>query len=266
MAGLQLGVQADVSTGFAFSQTTYYPTEADRARNNIQEDRTSSFVLGGRLYATVTPLNFLRIYAGGGMDVILEQEGPLPMPLLEIGLHFKPFVPAAEKERQRLLALARAEEERQRLLAEELALAEEERQRLLALERAEERARAIELARATELARQNIQFQADSAELSDSEKLKLQEIAAILREIPGVKIQVEGHTALAGTEGRRVVFSLERAQAVASYLVSLGAVDDSNVTVIGHGAERPIADNDTEEGMSLNRRVEIFILENRGEL
>jgi outer membrane protein OmpA-like peptidoglycan-associated protein len=96
-----LGLQADVSGGFAFSQTTYYPTEADRAGNKIQEDRTNSFMLGGRLYATVTPVEFLRVYAGGGIDVILEKEGPLPMPLLEIGLHFKPFVLARKRPEQR---------------------------------------------------------------------------------------------------------------------------------------------------------------------
>jgi flagellar motor protein MotB len=58
------------------------------------------------------------------------------------------------------------------------------------------------------------------------------------------------------------VFSHERAQAVASHLIELEAVHADNVTVIGHGAERPIADNATAEGMAENRRVEIIILDN----
>jgi outer membrane protein OmpA-like peptidoglycan-associated protein len=315
---LPIGLQADVSTGFAFSNTTYYKTEMDRAMNNIQVDPVnSSFMLGGRLYATVTPLNFLRIFAGGGVDLILENEGPLVMPVIEIGVHFKPFAPAAEKERQRVLALARAEEERQRLLAEEqaraeeerqwllaeeqkrllaeerqrllaeerqrllaLAQAEEERQRLFALAQAEEEhqrllalalaeeerqrlalERAEELARAIELAQHSIWFLPESAILLESEKLRLGELATILRNIPGIKIQVEGHTALAGTVESCYELSRQRAQAVASYLILLEALNDSDVTVIGHGAERPLAYNNLVSGMAANRRVEIIILE-----
>jgi outer membrane protein OmpA-like peptidoglycan-associated protein len=260
------GVQADVSAGLAFSKIMRYPTAIDHAMDKIREDSENNFIVGGRLYATVTPLDFLRIYAGGGVDVILEKEGPLVLPLVEIGVHFKPFALTGEMARQQAKALA-AENERQRLLAEELARLEElARAEELARQQAEagiaaEKERQRLLLLTIKLARQNIQFQADSAELHDSEKLKLQEIADILRDIPGVKILVEGHTAMARTEHRRHVFSRERAQAVASHLVSLGAVNEADVTVIGHGAERPIADHATEEGKSANRRVEITILE-----
>jgi outer membrane protein OmpA-like peptidoglycan-associated protein len=234
------GLQADINAGLAFSNTTHYPNEFDLDMNKIQKDRANSLILGGRLYATVTPLDFLRIYAGGGVDLILEKEGPLLLPLVEIGVHFKPFV------------LARKKQKKQEELPKEIEPVIEEPATEVTEEEVVERV-AITLP--------YIQFQADSDELHDSEKLKLQEIAGILRDIPGVKIQVEGHTARAGTEGRRVVFSRERAQAVASYLVSLGVVDEADVTVIGHGAEKPIADNATEEGRSANRRVEIIILE-----
>jgi outer membrane protein OmpA-like peptidoglycan-associated protein len=108
----------------------------------------------------------------------------------------------------------------------------------------------------------DIQFQANSAELSESEKPKLQEIAGILKGIPGARIHVAGHTALAGTAEGRFATSRQRAQAVATYLVSLHAVNINNVTVTGYGADRPIADNATAAGMAANRRVEITILEN----
>jgi outer membrane protein OmpA-like peptidoglycan-associated protein len=108
----------------------------------------------------------------------------------------------------------------------------------------------------------NFQFVADSAELQESEKEKLQEIAQILIQVPGRKIRIVGHTALAGTEEGRITLSLERAQAVASYFVSLGARQDSEITTMGYGAEQPIADNATAAGMERNRRVEIIILEN----
>jgi outer membrane protein OmpA-like peptidoglycan-associated protein len=108
----------------------------------------------------------------------------------------------------------------------------------------------------------NIQFPADSSELPESEKVKLREIAAILKKIPGRRIRIAGHTAQAGTAESRVDLSRRRAQAVASYLVSLRAINASTVRVIGYGGSRPIADNATSEGMAANRRVEILIMEN----
>ena len=108
----------------------------------------------------------------------------------------------------------------------------------------------------------NIMFRAESAELPDSEKAKLREIARILRTLNNVKLQIAGHTALAGSEEGRLQISRNRAQSVADYLVSIGACRAANVTVVGYGATRPIADNRTEHGMAVNRRVEIIILEN----
>ena len=109
----------------------------------------------------------------------------------------------------------------------------------------------------------NIQFTANSTELPAAEKRKLQEIASILKTIPARKILVAGHTALAGTPQDRLKTSQERAAAVASYLISLGARNVDEIFVQGYGAERPIADNSTPQGMARNRRVEIIILENQ---
>jgi outer membrane protein OmpA-like peptidoglycan-associated protein len=108
----------------------------------------------------------------------------------------------------------------------------------------------------------DVHFLPDSAVLVESEKAKLREIANIIKALPGRRVQVAGHTAMAGTAERRLAFSKERAQAVASYLVSLGARRRSAIKVIGYGAERPIADNSTPRGMAANRRVEIIIMEN----
>jgi len=107
----------------------------------------------------------------------------------------------------------------------------------------------------------NIQFLANSSELPEKEKQTVAEIAKILSSIPGRKILVAGHTALAGTQRERLRTSRERAQAVADYLVLLGARRADEIIVEGYGAEKPIADNKTNEGMALNRRVEITIME-----
>jgi len=107
----------------------------------------------------------------------------------------------------------------------------------------------------------DIQFREDSAELLESERRKIREIANILKALPGRKIQIAGHTALAGSAAGRVRISRERAQAVAAYLVTLGARRADEISVVGYGADRPVADNATPEGRAQNRRVEITILE-----
>ena len=109
----------------------------------------------------------------------------------------------------------------------------------------------------------NIQFLANSSELPPDERRKLQEIARILQTVSYRRILVTGHTALAGTAEERLRISNERAGAVAAYLVSLGVRRADEVFAHGFGSERPIADNSTPEGMALNRRVEITILEGR---
>jgi outer membrane protein OmpA-like peptidoglycan-associated protein len=109
---------------------------------------------------------------------------------------------------------------------------------------------------------ENIRFEADSAVLRAGEKQKLDKLAEILRRYPDRDILVGGHTALAGTASMRAELSLERAAAVADYLLSKNVRTPDRVVVKGYGAEKPLGDNSTEEGRRRNRRVEITILEN----
>ncbi|MDR2312907.1 MAG: OmpA family protein [Spirochaetaceae bacterium] len=109
---------------------------------------------------------------------------------------------------------------------------------------------------------ENIQFQPDSAVLLASEKEKLDKIGEILTQFADRDILVGGHTALAGTAAGRMKLSQDRAAAVAAYLISKGIRESPRVLIRGYGAERPVADNSTAEGMRKNRRVEITLLEN----
>jgi len=107
----------------------------------------------------------------------------------------------------------------------------------------------------------NIQFMVHSAEIPESEIPKLREIAAILRNIPLRELLVSCHTALAGTEASRLFASLERAEAVKKYLVLEDVRKEHEIAVRGEGSRRPVADNNTPEGMAVNRRVEFTLLE-----
>jgi outer membrane protein OmpA-like peptidoglycan-associated protein len=55
--------------------------------------------------------------------------------------------------------------------------------------------------------------------------------------------------------------SIERAQAVKDYFISQGLMNESDIYIRGFGAQRPVGDNSTAEGMARNRRVEITIVE-----
>ena len=109
---------------------------------------------------------------------------------------------------------------------------------------------------------ENIQFAPDSAILLTGERSKLDIIADILMKYPERDILVGGHTAMAGSVSGRFQLSLERAQAVADYLLGKKVRSHDRVVIRGYGADQPVADNSTEEGMRRNRRVEITILEN----
>jgi len=109
---------------------------------------------------------------------------------------------------------------------------------------------------------EDIGFYPDSAVMLPGESDKLDIIAAILARYPDRDIIVSGHTALAGTSAGRMQLSIERATAVANYLLSKNVRTADRIVIRGFGAEMPIADNSTEEGMRRNRRVEITILEN----
>jgi outer membrane protein OmpA-like peptidoglycan-associated protein len=109
---------------------------------------------------------------------------------------------------------------------------------------------------------ENIQFLPNSAILQESEKAKLDKIGEILKRFPERDILVTGHTALAGTAAARLQTSQERAASVANYLILKNVRSSSQVVTRGYGAERPLAPNNTAEGMAKNRRVEITLLEN----
>ena len=85
-------------------------------------------------------------------------------------------------------------------------------------------------------------------------------VAKILEENPEIKIRIEGHTDSRGKAKYNRDLSNRRAKAVLKYLVDKG-IDKERMTAEGFGPDKPIADNDTEEGRAKNRRVEFHITE-----
>ena len=106
----------------------------------------------------------------------------------------------------------------------------------------------------------NIRFAADSDVFLPEEKSRLDKIAQALTQIPDRMILVEGHTASTGRLAGEMELSVQRAKRMIGELVSRGIRVDRFIYK-GWGGEKPVADNATEEGRGLNRRVEITILD-----
>jgi outer membrane protein OmpA-like peptidoglycan-associated protein len=165
---------------------------------------------------------------------------------------------AAEKEAR--IAAEKARKEAAQREAERAKLAEQINEEL-AVMKLDNTTRAEVSDEGVRISFSNIHFVADSAEWLPEEAAKLAEIAEILKKIKERRILVAGHTANAASARDLKELSLERAEAVKNYLVENKVRAAREVFTAGYGAERPVADNETDEGMAKNRRVEITILE-----
>jgi OOP family OmpA-OmpF porin len=102
-----------------------------------------------------------------------------------------------------------------------------------------------------------VNFEHNSAQLTESAKTILDGVAANLISTADKKdIEVQGHTSSEGTNAYNMKLSQKRSQAVAKYLQSQGVTN--KLYAKGYGEDFPVADNSTEEGKSMNRRVELI--------
>ncbi len=108
----------------------------------------------------------------------------------------------------------------------------------------------------------NITFKTDSADINSSFYPVLNSVARVLNKYSNSTVLVSGHTDSTGTAEYNLNLSRERAASVAAYLQGQG-VKASRFEVLGLGSSNPIASNDTPDGRSLNRRVEIKIIPNK---
>ncbi|MBS1532815.1 MAG: OmpA family protein [Bacteroidetes bacterium] len=101
----------------------------------------------------------------------------------------------------------------------------------------------------------NIQFEFDSSVLRTSSYPTLDLTSADMRSNASMKYELDGFASSEGTAAHNLKLSRDRANSVKTYLVNSG-VDSKRLKVKAYGETHPIADNSTEEGRILNRRVE----------
>jgi outer membrane protein OmpA-like peptidoglycan-associated protein len=104
-------------------------------------------------------------------------------------------------------------------------------------------------------------FRTGSASVDPKSFGLLKEIAESIKTVPaGKKIVIAGHTDDRGSHDSNVKLSKARAEAVIAHLVHDGIARD-RLGSEGHGPDKPIASNKTEDGRSKNRRVEFLIVD-----
>ncbi len=114
--------------------------------------------------------------------------------------------------------------------------------------------------------KENGSFPSGSTFLQPRFKPIIQQIGAILRDIPG-EVTVSGHTdndqVSDELNSNNWELSSKRAVSVAVELLNGTGLDKNRLVVVGHADTRPLVDNDTEQNRKRNRRVEISILQGK---
>ena len=110
----------------------------------------------------------------------------------------------------------------------------------------------------TSLQRESIRFTKGSAYIDPLSFPLLERLAVIARNCQ-TRIQIAGYTDSSGDKVKNVKLSERRAKAVRRYLIASGT-NGARVTAAGYGAANPVADNNTEEGRRLNRRIEFRVM------
>jgi OmpA-OmpF porin, OOP family len=109
------------------------------------------------------------------------------------------------------------------------------------------------------LANRIIEFESGKATLTESGKAILDQMAAALLKLKGVRVEVIGHTDNAGSRAGNLSLSQARAEAVKAYVAGHG-INGEQIAVSGEGPDRPVADNRTADGRARNRRIEFKVV------
>jgi OmpA-OmpF porin, OOP family len=103
-----------------------------------------------------------------------------------------------------------------------------------------------------------ILFEPGSARLDTLSNEQLRNVARIMKAIPSCEFTIGGYTDNQGKRADNLKLSQQRAETIKKALVEYG-IDSNRLEAIGFGDTNPIADNSTEEGRALNRRVSIRV-------
>jgi outer membrane protein OmpA-like peptidoglycan-associated protein len=111
----------------------------------------------------------------------------------------------------------------------------------------------------------DVLFATDQAQLNPDGIRTAQKLASVLQQHPQRSVLIEGFTDSTGSTAHNQELSERRAGAVQNVLADMGVARE-RVAMRGYGEAFPIAANDTNQSRQLNRRVEIYISDNNGQI
>jgi len=110
-----------------------------------------------------------------------------------------------------------------------------------------------------DVAMRAVQFETGKATLKQESYGILKQVANILTRYPDYNLMINGHTDNIGSPVANQDLSEKRAKACLEFL-ALQGIAKGKMNALGYGESRPISDNNTEIGRSLNRRVEFTLI------
>ncbi|WP_201535001.1 OmpA family protein [Psychrobacter ciconiae] len=103
-------------------------------------------------------------------------------------------------------------------------------------------------------------FDNDKSTIKNQYRPEIAKVAEKMREYPNSAAQIEGHASKTGPSAAyNQRLSEARAVAVKAMLTNEFGIEPNRLSTVGYGYDRPIADNNTEEGRAMNRRVYAII-------
>jgi len=111
----------------------------------------------------------------------------------------------------------------------------------------------------------DVLFEFGKADLLPVAEPRLDRLANFLKQFPEKKLLVEGYTDSIGSDSFNQELSRRRAEAVHAGLIRRG-VDPARMVVEGYGKAFPVADNANPTGRQMNRRVEVVVSDDKGNL
>jgi len=111
----------------------------------------------------------------------------------------------------------------------------------------------------------DVLFDVNRAELKPGGLRMVDQLVAVLKELPQRNVLVEGFTDSTGSDSYNLALSGQRAEAVRTALLRQG-IDSARVTTRGYGSAMPVSGNETAAGRQMNRRVEIVLSDDSGRI
>lgn len=119
----------------------------------------------------------------------------------------------------------------------------------------------VKTAEAISTKRVSIAFRSGSSELDENAKYIIDnEFLDIAKSFGNARIRIEGNTDNVGSEAVNRSLSKKRAQSVVDYLIREQRFDPNRFVIVGNGPDKPVADNNSEEGRAKNRRTDFELL------